>query len=342
MKFKKNKRLILKIAIAVVFLLFIFLYIFNDSIKKIVNIITVSVILSYVLMPLRKFLESKLNMKRNTSSALIIIFLMGSLVSCFIFIVPSLFNEAESINNMIENVEEFFEGTKNNGIINKVPIVQNIYDSSLKKGNEFIYYYLSNSVDILIDISSNLLSYAVCPIMIYYLLSEGKEIYEKVLLIFPTGKRCIIKRIICDIDIVLSRYIAGQILLCGIISILTFIILIILRIKFPIWISLLNGIFNIIPYFGPILGIIPAVISALIDSPIKCLWVLIGMIVIQQVEGNILSPKITGNSTEIHPFWIIVLLLIGDELGGFMGMVLVIPIAVIIKVVYEDINYYLF
>lgn len=342
MKFKKNKRLILKIAIAVIFLFCICLYIFNDSIKKIVNIITVSAILSYVLMPFRRLLENKLKMKRKISSALIIILLIGIFVSCFVFIIPSLFNEAESINNMVENIEEFFEGTKNNSIINKVPVLRNIYDSALKKGNEFIYNYLSNSVDILIDISGNLLSYAVCPIMIYYLLSEGKEIYEKVLLIFPTGKRSIIKRIVSDIDIVLSRYIAGQILLCGIIGILTFILLIILRVKFPIWISLLNGLFNIIPYFGPILGIIPAVIAALIDSPIKCLWVLIGMIVIQQIEGNILSPKITGDSTEIHPFWIIVLLLIGDELGGFMGMVLAIPIAVIIKVIYEDINYYLF
>ena len=67
-----------------------------------------------------------------------------------------------------------------------------------------------------------------------------------------------------------------------------------------------------------------------------------GMIVIQQIEGNILSPQITGNSINMHPFIIIILLLIGDKFGGFMGMILVVPIAVIIKVIYDDINYYLF
>ena len=68
--------------------------------------------------------------------------------------------------------------------------------------------------------------------------------------------------------------------------------------------------FNIIPYFGPVFGILPAVLIALMMSPGKALWVLIGMIVIQQIEGTILSPKITGDSTEIHPFVIIILLLI--------------------------------
>ncbi len=87
---------------------------------------------------------------------------------------------------------------------------------------------------------------------------------------------------------------------------------------------------------------VPAVIVALMISPAKALWVLIGMILIQQIEGNILSPKITGDSIEMHPFVIIVLLLIGDKFGGFIGMIVVVPIAVVIKVLYDDINYYLF
>lgn len=342
MKFKKYKSYLLKIAIAAVFLFCICLYILNNSVKKVVNIIIVSVILAYVLIPMRKFLERKLRMRKKLASVFIIILLVGIFVSCFVIIIPNLFNEAESINNMIDSIGGFFRGIINNNIFNKVPVLQEIYNTGLEKGNEFIYRYLSNSVDILINVSSNLISYAICPVMIYYLLSEGEEIYEKIMLIFPISKRRITKRIVSDIDMVLGRYIASQLLLCGIIGILTFILLIILKVKFPIWISLFNALFNIIPYFGPILGIIPAAIVALTDSPIKCLWVVIGMLVIQQIEGNILSPKITGDSTEIHPFVIIILLLIGDELGGFIGMVLVIPIAVIIKVLYEDINYYLF
>lgn len=342
MRFKRHKSLIIKIIISAVVLGTVFLYLFSDSVRKIINIIIASVIIAYVFIPARKFLERKLKLGKKSASVLIIILLIGIFVSSIIVVVPSLFNEAENIRNMIESIGEFLDGTMKKSKIDEIPMINNVYNSLLEKGNNFIINYTNNSVDDLIKASGDIISYAVCPIMIYYLLSEGNEIYEKIMLILPTGKRIVAKKILSDINRVLSRYIASQLLLCGIIGILTFILLIIFKVKFPIWISLLNALFNIIPYFGPILGMIPAGVAALIDSPVKCLYVILGMFVIQQIEGNILSPKITGDSTEIHPFAIIVLLLVGDEIGGFMGMVLVIPIAVIIKVLYDDINYYLF
>ena len=78
------------------------------------------------------------------------------------------------------------------------------------------------------------------------------------------------------------------------------------------------------------------------ESPEKAVWTVIAMTIIQQVEGNILSPKITADSTNMHPLMIIILLLLGEKLGGFIGMIIIIPIGVIIKVIYEDINDYLF
>ncbi|MDB2111168.1 AI-2E family transporter, partial [Clostridium paraputrificum] len=127
-----------------------------------------------------------------------------------------------------------------------------------------------------------------------------------------------------------------------IVGVITFIALILIRVKFPLWLSILNGIFNIIPYFGPIFGAVPVVFIAFLESPTKALWAALAILIIQQVEGNILSPKITGNSTNMHPLVIIILLLIGESFCGFVGMILAVPIGVIIKVIYEDINYYIF
>ena len=106
--------------------------------------------------------------------------------------------------------------------------------------------------------------------------------------------------------------------------------------------SILNGIFNIIPYFGPILGGIPVIFVALLDSTSKGIITTIVILIIQQIEGNLLSPKITGDSTNMHPLIIVILLLIGEKIGGVIGMIFIIPLAVIFKVMYEDINYYLF
>ena len=131
-------------------------------------------------------------------------------------------------------------------------------------------------------------------------------------------------------------------MLCLIIGVLSFILLLILRVKFPLVLSIINAVANIIPYFGPIIGGVPIIFIALTGSVTKGIIAAIGVILIQQVEGNFLAPKITGDSTNMHPIIIIILLVLGDKIGGVIGMVLIVPIAVIIKVIYDDIDYYLF
>ena len=197
-------------------------------------------------------------------------------------------------------------------------------------------------VDNLISSLESIISLAIVPIVTYYFLVDGELIFNKLLLILPTEKRVIAKKVINHIDKVLSRYIISQLLLSLIIGVLTTIALFILNVKFSILLGVFNGVLNIVPYFGPIIGGLPAVFIALMESPNKALWTLIIIFIIQQIEGNILSPKITGDSTDMHPIIIIILLLIGDKLGGFIGMILIVPLGVIIKVIYEDINDYLF
>ncbi len=161
-------------------------------------------------------------------------------------------------------------------------------------------------------------------------------------MIFPVKVRGIVKNVFEDIDKILARYIISQIILCLIITILTFLVLVGLGIKLPILLSLINGFFNIIPYFGPVIGSLPAILIAFTKSPKTALWALILLYSIQQIEGDILSPKITGDSVDMHPLTVILLLLIGGKIYGFLGMVLAIPIGVIMKIIYEDLNYYLF
>ncbi len=242
----------------------------------------------------------------------------------------------------MDNVADFYKDIAEKFNLNDIPVVDSLYNSIMEKGSSLWLKFSADLLDNILKISSKIVSLAVMPVMIYYFMCDSDRIFSRMMLVFPTDKREVINKIVFDINKVLKRYISSQLYLCGIIGILTFILLIALSVKFPLWIALLNALFNIIPYFGPVFGILPAVLIALMMSPGKALWVLIGMIIIQQIEGNILSPKITGDSTEIHPFVIIILLLIGDKFGGFIGMILVVPMAVVIKVLYDDINYYLF
>jgi len=115
-----------------------------------------------------------------------------------------------------------------------------------------------------------------------------------------------------------------------------------MKIDFPLILSLINGIFNIIPYFGPIFGIVPIILIGLLASPKIALYTALWLFALQQIEGSILSPKIIGESISMHPLTVILLLTIGGKVGGILGMILAVPLGVVFKVIYEDINYYLF
>ena len=255
---------------------------------------------------------------------------------------PSFTDELSSVTDIFDIIENFYNTVTDKFNLNNIPGINSIYNSIMEKGNIIFIGISDKLLDYVFKASSKILSLAVIPVIVYYFMCDGDKLFSRMMLILPTTKREVTENIVMDINKVLKRYISGQLYLCAIIGVFTFILLVLLKIKFPLWIAIFNALFNIIPYFGPIFGIVPAVIVALMISPTKALWVLIGMVLIQQIEGNILSPKITGNSIEMHPFVIIVLLLIGDKLGGFIGMIIVVPIAVVIKVLYDDINYYLF
>ncbi|ALP89915.1 MULTISPECIES: AI-2E family transporter [Clostridium] len=342
MNLRKHKSKLFIILSILIIVIFISLYLFNSSIKEIVNIIFISFSLSYVLNPAKEFLMTKLKVNKRTSSLIIILIVVGLIIGGITVMLPSFVDELASVGDVFDNVEKFYNNIADKFNLNSIPGINSIYNSIVEKGNGLLTSVSDNLLDYILEASSKILSLAVIPIIIYYFMCDGDRLFSRMMLILPTNKREVTQNIVMDINKVLKRYISGQLYLCGIIGILTFILLLSLQIKFPLWIAIFNALFNIIPYFGPIFGMVPAVIVALMISPAKALWVLIGMILIQQIEGNILSPKITGDSIEMHPFVIIVLLLIGDKFGGFIGMIVVVPIAVVIKVLYDDINYYLF
>ena len=125
-------------------------------------------------------------------------------------------------------------------------------------------------------------------------------------------------------------FINGKIIDSIIIGIICFILMEIFGFPYPILISAIIGITNVIPFFGPFIGAIPAAIIILLVSPIHALYFLILIFVLQQVDGNIIGPAILGNTTGIASFWVLFSIVIGGGLFGFIGMVLGVPVFAII------------
>lgn len=338
----KIKKLIKPFIIIVVILFIIYIYLKSKIINSIINILFISFILSYSLKPIINYIRDRFKLSKKLSSMIVILIILFTVVSIIYKFLPALLKESNSIGNILDGLDKYAKEIADKMKISDVEFFKKIYIQISEKLNIFFREFSENILDNLITYFENIISLAVLPIVTYYFLVDGEVIYNKLLLILPTKNRVITKKILGNIDKVLSRYIISQLLLSFIVGIATLITLFFLDVKFFIVLAIINGIFNIIPYFGPILGSIPAIAVAFIDEPKKGLLTLVFMFIIQQVEGDILAPKITGDSTNMHPIVIIILLLIGEKFGGILGMIIVVPIGVIIKVIYDDINDYLF
>lgn len=328
---------IILICIAVLFLIARF-----KIIREIVAVLACSFIIAYTLKPMNRKIIEKFNINRRLSSFLLIMGLLALFVGIFTIIIPSIFKEVINLDSIIVALEEIVEL-----IVSKINIPKEEFYSIINEQfGERINLMINGLTDkvfiSVINFSENIIAFAIVPIASYYLLADGEFIANKILLVFSANKRILIKNIAKDIDKVLGKYIIGQLFLCVIVSIMTAIGLFALDVRFVLLLSILNGVLNIVPYFGAILGMIPAMIIALMDQPIKMIYVFIMFVIIQQLEGNIIAPKVTASSIKMHPLMVILLLLIGEKIGGLIGMILIVPVGVIIKIIYEDIDYYLF
>ena len=340
---KVSKEKVLIIIVTICFLLgFILVAIRIPMIKQLVSLVFISFIAAYVLKPLYKLLIRR-GLNKKAASALIVIGLLVLILLIFIVVIPSILREGLNVNKDIRDLQDYFinanmriKELKTNKVMSS--IVNTLY----QKVNSQTLLIFDKIFASVMGIGENMITYLVSPIIIYYFLSDSENMINKALITLPPEGRNVTKKIIEDIDKVLGRYILSQLVLCGIITIATFIILVSLKVEFPLVLSLINGIFNIIPYFGPIFGAIPAIFIALLISPKTALYTVLWLFALQQIEGSLLSPKIIGDSISMHPLTVIFLLIIGGELGGVLGMILAVPVGVVIKVICEDLNYYLF
>lgn len=125
-------------------------------------------------------------------------------------------------------------------------------------------------------------------------------------------------------------FIVGRIIDSFIIGVLTYIVLKICAIPFALMLSVIVGVTNVIPFFGPFIGAIPSVFILLLEAPIDALYFIVIIIVIQQLDGNVIGPKIVGNAIGIGSFWVLISVLIGGGLFGFTGMALGVPVFAVI------------
>ncbi|OLO38786.1 AI-2E family transporter [Alkalihalophilus pseudofirmus] len=188
-------------------------------------------------------------------------------------------------------------------------------------------------LDTIGSILSSFIYFIVIPFLVFYLLKDYQLIEKVAWYVTPKKWRNEGVAFIRDVDQSLGNYIRGQILVSMCVGLIAMLGLWLIGVPYPIILGLFIGMTDIIPYFGAFLGAFPAVIVAALHSWQMLIFTVLLIFILQQIEGNILSPVIVGKSVHLHPILIMIALLIGVETAGVLGLVLAVPILSVVKVV---------
>ncbi len=302
-----------------------------------------AVLLAYLINPL---IEELMERGQPRLGALIFVFgvLIALLSFIFIKLFPAIINEldvlAHRLPEYIGKIKRLiFEINQNYERIELPKTLTTVLDKVIRRFEEITLEFIERTSRVILSILSRVLSLIMAPILSFYILKDLESIKCSLWELVPKKRRRSIKLLLGRINIALFGFFKGQLIISLAVGILSVIGLYFLKIKFYLLIGILVGIFNIIPYFGPLLGALPAMIMASFRSNKLVFLVVLLFFIIQQIEGNIIAPKIMGKEVGLHPIVIIFSLLAGGELLGIIGMLIAIPIAAIIKEIMKYIFY---
>lgn len=348
---------------------------FTDFWKKFTGIlqpIIIGLVLAYLLNPVMKFQEHYLlklfvprfkseqkakKMARGIGIAGSLVFLVLIFVLLIATIVPSVIASIQEIigtlpqgtRQLVQYVDDFTKGETQvaeiaNQIMEKVTVwVQKFWEEDVLTQ---IQTYISQVTSGVIYGVKFLLNIVIGIIVSVYILGS-KETFagqakKIVYAIFKPVRANVIVKTVRKSNEIFGGFVSGKLLDSAIIGVLTYIVLAIMKMPDTMLVAVIIGVTNIIPFFGPFIGAIPSFLIIVLQDPIKGLYFLIFVIILQQVDGNIIGPKILGNSTGLSSFWVVFSILVFGGLWGFFGMLLGVPImAVIYYIVEQLVEYFL-
>lgn len=314
--------------------------------KKIFLPFFIALIVSYLLHPIVNLLHGR-GIPRSLAVLLIYILFFGTLTIITINALPMLIKQTkelgENLPNMFKQFELWIDGLDNirHDPTNPLPdSFQDGIDSTIEDLEYRISLGFQNSLGIISNTIGILFTIFLVPFVAFYMLKDYKLLEKAIITFVPKKSRKEMIRLARDIDEALGNYIRGQLIVCTIIGTLAYIGYLIIGLPYALLLASIVGITNIIPYLGPFIGATPAVIVGFTVSWKLGLSVLTVNIIIQIIEGNIVSPQIVGRKLHIHPLFIIMALLLGGQIGGIAGLILAVPTFAIIKVIVQHIGIY--
>lgn len=311
-----------------------------NSLRYLLNAFLTSVVIAYVLNPLVKWLETRYpKLKRKWWILIIFLALFLILVFMMVSLLPRTINE---FSKLVNNFPIYLDQAKKvvidlshkyfgRDVLNLEKLkVRDIFG---KLGTSD-FNFSSMMVGVKSTFSKIFIAVLV-PIFVFYLLNDKEIFIKKLKGLIPEKYREQSIEIGKKMDESVFKYVKGKILMAIYVGAAVGIFLGIIGVDFALVIGIITMFADIIPYIGPFLGLVPATVFALLDSPTKAIFVIIMFLFLQWTENNIVGPKIMSDQLGYHPMLVLIITIAGGFLFGFVGMIFALPFVIALEVVYE-------
>lgn len=340
------------------------------KIVKSAESIIIGLALAYLLMPIKVFIEKYVNdflvkkkikeekskkIAKTSGIAGTIIFLLVILGILIMSLGPALFTSVVGlIDAMPSYVESFVIWISESGLADTemAVFIANFVNDAAEEieiwaKTEILplaQQYITQITSGVFSIVKTILNFLIGIIAMTYVMSISDDLVGQskkiIYAIFPTKKGNVIIETVRKSNEIFGGFVIGKIIDSAIIGVLAYIGCLLMNTPNALLVAFIIGVTNVIPFFGPFIGAIPTIALVLIQSPIHALYLAIFILILQQVDGNIIGPKILGESTGLSAFWILTSISIAGGLFGFFGMLLGVPVFAVIYYITQQIIIY--
>lgn len=345
---------------------------YGENLSLILQPIIIGIVLAYLLNPIvnfeevwiKKFLEKYVKNPKKVKSlsrilsitgawlffaAIIAVLVAAILPTILDSIMSMIMTFPEAIDNLLKWINKTIEGDEQmRQVVNEVIVRGSTWlegwvtGTILPQMESYIASIMSSAFSALKLVLNLFIGFVVS---VYVLTSKEKfagQAKKAVYAFFKPIQANVIIDTVRKSHELFGGFISGKLLDSLIIGVLAYIVLSIMKMPYAMLVSVIVGVTNVIPFFGPFIGAIPSFFIILLQSPMQSLYFLIFILILQQIDGNIIGPKILGNSTGLTAFWIVFSTTFFGGIWGFIGMVLGVPLtAVIYHIVGRILNYML-
>ena len=303
--------------------------------------------IAYLLNPIMVSIEKKFHTKRALTLLIMYICVISILFFSVTILTPnigvSIRELADSTPGYISKTQAWFSNNMDKvQLLDKYGLTKYLEESTstfMSKLTEYLNTGINFAFLTAVGFTSSFMKFLLGFVVSLYLLEDKENLIRNIKrLIYAILKKENADGFLnfCkEANFIFSGFVLGKFIDSVIIGIICFVGLSILKMPYVILISLIVGVTNMIPYFGPLIGMIPAFFITLLDSPVKAFWVLLFIIILQQFDGLYLGPKILGKSVGLSPLLIILSVLIGGGTFGVLGMFLAVPTMAIVILLAE-------